>query len=75
MTMIGKREFIHHVSRYLKAAEIGDDIVLTHNGKPCLRISKLRKHSINDLLGCGGSVKIHGDVNEPVLEEFFDDLA
>ncbi len=75
MAMIGKREFIHHASRYLKAVEVGDDIILTHNGTPCIRISKLQKRSINDLIGCGGPVKVHGDINEPILEEFFDDLT
>lgn len=75
MIMIGKREFVHHASQYLRAVQVGDDLILTHNGKPCIRISKLQKNSIRDLIGCGGEVEVHDDINQPVLEEFFDDFA
>lgn len=74
MALIGKREFMHHTSKYLKQVEVGEDIVITHNGKPCIKLSHIKKYSPQDLIGFGGDVKIIGDVNEPVWEEVFDDI-
>ena len=75
MIQIGKREFIHHTSRYLKAAEMGDDLIITHNGTACLKLIKIKQHSLQELIGFAGKVQIKGDINEPILQEFFDDIT
>lgn len=64
---IGKREFIQHTSKYIKLLEEqGQDIVITHHNRPDLLLSKIKVSSLRDLRG-SVSVKIHGDINEPIL--------
>lgn len=65
--MVGKREFIQHTSHYLKQAEKDGNIIITHHGKPELRLSRLAEKSVKDLKGLIKHIKIIGDINEPVL--------
>ena len=64
---IGKREFIQHTSKYIKLVEEqGHEIVITHHNRPDLVLSKIKLKSFQDLRG-SVQVKVHGDINEPVL--------
>ena len=64
---IGKREFIQHTSKYIKLVEEqGQDIVITHHNRPDLVLSKIKLKSLSDLRG-SVQIKIHGDINEPIL--------
>jgi len=64
---IGKREFIQHTSKYIKLVEeLGHEIVITHHNRPDLVLSKIKSSSFHDLRG-SINVKIHGDINEPVM--------
>jgi antitoxin (DNA-binding transcriptional repressor) of toxin-antitoxin stability system len=66
---VGKREFIQHTSKYLRLVEKrGDELVITHQNEPDLLLTKITHKSLKDLRGL--TVKVHGDVNEPVLPEF-----
>ncbi len=75
MAQIRKREFVHHTSKCLKAVELGQDLVITHNGAPRLKLIKIKQHSLQQLIGCAGNIQIKGDINTPILADFFDDLA
>ncbi len=66
---VGKREFIQHTSKYLKLVEKqGGELVITHQNKPDLVLAKITHKSLKDLRGV--VVKVHGDINEPVLPGF-----
>lgn len=67
---IGKREFIQKTSKYLKMAENESDIVITHQKKPRLHLSPIKKKSIKDLKGLIKTVKSKGNINEPVFPEY-----
>ncbi len=67
---VGKREFIQQTSKYLKMAENENDIIITHQKKPKLYISPVKKKSIKDLRGIIRAVKSKGDINEPVFPEY-----
>jgi hypothetical protein len=64
---IGKREFIQHTSKYIKwVEEHGSQLVITHQNRPDLILSKIKPktlHGLRELV----KVKVHGDINEPVL--------
>ena len=64
---IGKREFIQHTSQYLKQAEIQGSLVITHQGEPTLKLTRIKHKTIKDLRGLISSIRIHGDINEPIL--------
>lgn len=65
--LIGKCEFIKHTSKYIKMVEEGDcDIVITHHKVPNLKLSKVKRKSVEDLRGIY-AVKVHGDINDHVL--------
>lgn len=67
---IGKREFIQHTSKYIKwVEEHNSQLVITHHNHPELILSKIKLKSLKDLRG-SITVKIQGDVNEPVLPEY-----
>ena len=64
---IGKREFIQHTSKYLKWIEAEDkELIITHQNKPDLVISKIRLKLLKDLRGFA-DIKVHGDINESIL--------
>lgn len=67
--IVGKREFIQHTSKYLKLVEKrGGELVITHQNEPDLLLTKISHKSLNDLRGL--IIKVHGDINEPVLPGF-----
>lgn len=64
---IGKREFIQHTSKYIKwVEERGIQLIITHHNHPGLILSKIKLKSLKDLRGFA-NVKVHGDINEPIL--------
>jgi PHD/YefM family antitoxin component YafN of YafNO toxin-antitoxin module len=64
---IGKREFIQNTSKYIKwVEEHGAKLVITHHNHPGLVLAKVKMASLKDLRG-KITVKVHGDINEPVL--------
>lgn len=64
---IGKREFIQHTSKYIKwVEEHGSELVITHQNRPDLVLSKIKLKSLKDLSG-SVDIKVHGDMNEHVL--------
>lgn len=64
---IGKREFIQHTSKYIKwVEENGCDLVITHQSRPDLLLTKIKIKSFKDLRGLV-VIKIHGDINDQVL--------
>lgn len=68
--MVGKREFIQHTSRYIKWVEEEDkELIITHQNKPDLVLSKIKLKSFKELRG-SIEIKIHGDINEHVLPGF-----
>ena len=75
MKAIGKREFLHHASQYLRAVEQGEELTIENRGHPSLKIIRIRKGNPLDIRGCAKHVEIVGDINEPILSEYFDDLA
>ena len=65
--LIGKREFIQHTSKYLHwAEESGLQLIITHQNKPALILVKIKSKALKDLKGMA-DIKVHGDINEPVL--------
>ena len=67
--MVGKREFIQHTSKYIKWVENHNDpIIITHHNKPDLVLTKFKSKtlSFNELRGLI-NIKVHGDINEPIL--------
>lgn len=64
---VGKREFIQHTSQYLKWIEDQDgELIITHHHKPELILTRIKSKSIDDLRGFT-TIKIHGDINDPIL--------
>jgi antitoxin (DNA-binding transcriptional repressor) of toxin-antitoxin stability system len=64
---IGKREFIQHTSKYISwVAEQGNTLIITHHNRPDLILSKIKNQTIQNLSG-SVKVKIHGNINDPVL--------
>lgn len=68
--MIGKKEFIHHTSKYLKMAEAGEELVITHRNEPCLYLVPVKKKSVHGLRALLKNVKLHEDINTPVIKGF-----
>lgn len=64
---IGKREFIQHTSKYIKwVEEHGNELVITHQNRPDLVLTKIKIKTLQDMRG-SVVIKIHGDINEHVL--------
>ena len=64
---IGKREFIQHTSKYIKwVEEYGSELVITHQNRPDLVLTKIKLKSLRSLRGAV-TIKVHGDLNEQVL--------
>ncbi len=67
---VGKREFIQHTSKYIKwVEEHGAEIVITHHNHPSLILKKIKLKSLKDLRG-SVNIKVHGDINQPVLQGY-----
>ncbi|MHB1949547.1 MAG: type II toxin-antitoxin system Phd/YefM family antitoxin [Gammaproteobacteria bacterium] len=64
---VGKRDFIQHTSRYLKEAELSGSIIITHQNKPVLKITRIEDKTIKDLKGNITHINIIGDINDPIL--------
>ena len=63
---VGKREFIHHTSKYLNWVEEGKELIITHQNHPDLILSKIKPKSFKSLAGfC--KINIISDINEHVL--------
>jgi antitoxin (DNA-binding transcriptional repressor) of toxin-antitoxin stability system len=70
-TTIGKRDFLHHASQYLKEVESqGTVLVISTRGIPCLQISPIKKKSIRNLRGLIKGKIDHDQINEPILPGF-----
>lgn len=64
---VGKREFIQHTSKYIKWVEEHDsELVITHQNRPDLILTKIKLKTLKDLRG-SVNIKVYGDINEPVL--------
>ncbi len=64
---VGKREFIQHTSKYIKwVEEHGSSLIITHHNHPGLVLMKTKLTSLKDLRG-SVHIKVHGDINDPVL--------
>lgn len=64
---IGKREFIQNTSKYIRWVEDhGSELIITHRHQPDLVLSKIKPNSVKGLRGAI-HIKVHGDINEPVL--------
>jgi antitoxin (DNA-binding transcriptional repressor) of toxin-antitoxin stability system len=68
--VVGKREFIQHTSKYLKYAEHTGSLLITHQNKLCLKIIAIQPKSINDLKGTLTIIRIKGEINEHILQEY-----
>ena len=67
---VGKREFIQHTSKYIKWVEENESqLVITHHNHPELVLAKIKYKSLKELRG-SVSVKVHGDINEPILSGY-----
>jgi antitoxin (DNA-binding transcriptional repressor) of toxin-antitoxin stability system len=65
---IGKREFTLHTSKYLAHVEkTGEELVITHQDEPRLRLIPIRPKTLGDLKGLLTTVEVVGDLNDPVL--------
>lgn len=64
-------DFKNHLSRFLKMVEKGEEIEIHKRNVPIAKVTPIRKHKGNKtVLGCGkGSVKILGDITEPLIPE------
>lgn len=64
-------DFKNHLSRFLKIVEKGEEIEVRNRNVPIAKVTPIRKHKENNtVLGCGrGSVKILGDITEPLIPE------
>ena len=68
MVIIGKREFTLHSSKYIKRVEeTGEELIITHQNEPRLKIIPLHPKTIKNLAGTITRIKIEGDINDPVL--------
>lgn len=64
---VGKREFIQHTSKYIKWVEEHESqLVITHHNHPELVLAKIKLRSLKELRG-SVNVKVHGNINEPIL--------
>ena len=64
---VGKQEFTQHTSKYLRWVEEHDGgLIITHQNKPDLKLTKVKHKTLSDLRGIA-EIKVHGDINEPIL--------
>ena len=70
-TILGKREFLHHASQYLKEVEAnGIELIITNHGAETIKIIPAKQKAIDDLRGIIPHVHADGDINDPVLPGF-----
>ncbi|MEN8162565.1 MAG: type II toxin-antitoxin system prevent-host-death family antitoxin [Acidobacteriota bacterium] len=64
-------EFKNSLSSYLAAVELGEEVEIRKRNIPIARVVPAQKQRKNEtVLGCGrGSVKIMGDLTEPLIPE------
>ena len=64
-------EFKNSLSSYLRAVERGEEVEIRKRNIPIARVVPVHKQGRNEtVLGCGrGSVKITGDLTEPLIPE------
>lgn len=64
-------EFKNRLSSYLAAVELGEEVEIRKHNIPIARVVPIQKQRKNaTVLGCGrGSVKITGDLTEPLIPE------
>jgi prevent-host-death family protein len=68
MLSVGKREFTLNTSKYLKKVEeTGEEIVITHQSKPTLRLIPIKPKTIKGLKGIITKCEVVGDINDPVF--------
>jgi antitoxin (DNA-binding transcriptional repressor) of toxin-antitoxin stability system len=68
MATVGKREFTLYTSKYLKQVEeSGEELTITHQNEPSLKLSPVQKKSIQDLSGTLTHCEVEGDINDPIL--------
>lgn len=67
---IEKRKFIQDTNKYLKLIEAQNiELIITHQNEPDLLITKIKSKTIKDLRGTL-KVKVHGDINEHIFQEY-----
>jgi len=65
---VGKREFTLHTSKYLKRVEQScEEIVITHQNKPTLKIVPIKPKKVKSLSGLITKYEIVGDINDPII--------
>lgn len=70
-TTIGKRDFLHHASQYLKEVETqGKVLVISTRGVPSLQISPVKKKKVSNLRGLIKGKLDQDKINEPILPGF-----
>jgi prevent-host-death family protein len=48
MTTVGIQEFRDHIKRYLAAARRGEDVVVTENGRPLAKLTKVSSNEAEE---------------------------
>ena len=69
-SIVGKKDFIHHTSRYIKQAEEDGEVIITHHNKPTLKLIRIRSKLVKDLKGKITRLKIKGTINDHVLKRY-----
>ena len=70
-TTIGKRDFLHHASQYLKEIEAsGRSIVIATRGVPSIKISPITQNAISHLRGIIKKKEGLKNINDPILPEY-----
>jgi len=65
---VGKREFTLYTSKYLRQVEeTGDELTITHQNQPRLKLIPLSKKTIKDLAGVITECEVDGDINDAIF--------
>ena len=68
MLKVGKRDFLLRASRYLKRVQTsGEEIVITHQNRPALKIVPLKPKTTRDLRGVIQRMETRENINKPVF--------
>lgn len=71
MLKVGKRNFMLQTSRYLKKVEAsGEEIIITHQNKPTLKLVPIRPKTVGDLRGFIKKIVVREGINKPVFPGF-----
>lgn len=70
MTQANVADLKSHLSEYLSKVQSGESIEICKRNTPVAVLMPIAKATVNRTqLGCGkGSVTVHGDLTEPVLD-------